>query len=670
MNEYDDILNRIVEKFYDTGKVVLNEVGGFQQSTVREIGGLSWEIFNTNQKGSGSQKEVNNYISMIEKFLLLNPHHRRMVENNTWWDSDFYVGVIDRYFSDMNKPIGDKIDFYERIKKISDKLDNTPFSKLKDSIKSTETFLTSKEEIEKKEEEETSFEKSIEDIETQDISRDFYEKIIIADEKNILGAFEENLCLYGELINGNRYLRKLIMDSFTSDYCDESGTHKCISSDNNSLIKQISDSENLSDKDKKALKTILRKGPSEFEKRKGCEDETPENIINQHITTVESKVTEIENEMPQNTIKNKNIKNKLKKCYSIIQSIVTEMNINNVIQQKGKTKNIFSDLMDSITTYTEGAGEKMVSTVFVDKNVENSLNQIIYDLYQLLLIIKSYDVYDEKQKKEILRIINNISEQINEKEKLSENFFEIRKIRNQKYEKSFACDGYFEQTKGGNSPKIIGVNNNNQYLTELITGATETTFNAKNIASTIYNLITPQKITEKLEKHDIKSNREVTLENGTIIPKDSKIEVKLTGRYSDYHLSEFFGVYKNKPLDEYTDKYNQVITELKEMLEGDGKGIIEKIKSTTAGIFYENYMYTPIGNVKIEWSDMGQRPTEKRLSLRVTVEDESKISQWTKQNGNCNCEPFLKGVKCPQNESTDRIDNIIENFFDTGNFDI
>ena len=59
MNEYDDILNRIVEEFYDTGKVVLNEVGGFQERTVREIGGLSWEIFNTNQKGSGSQKEVN-----------------------------------------------------------------------------------------------------------------------------------------------------------------------------------------------------------------------------------------------------------------------------------------------------------------------------------------------------------------------------------------------------------------------------------------------------------------------------------------------------------------------------------------------------------------------------------------------------------------------------------
>jgi hypothetical protein len=30
MNEYDDILNRIVERFYDTGKLVLNEYGKFK----------------------------------------------------------------------------------------------------------------------------------------------------------------------------------------------------------------------------------------------------------------------------------------------------------------------------------------------------------------------------------------------------------------------------------------------------------------------------------------------------------------------------------------------------------------------------------------------------------------------------------------------------------------
>ena len=155
MNEYDDILNRIVEEFYDTGKVVLNEVGGFQERTVREIGGLSWEIFNTNQKGSGSQKEVNNYISMIEKFLTLNDYHKRIIREKNWWKPNDYVNIIDRYLNDTNRPINDKLNFYNRIKEISDKLDNTPFSELKDIIKPFETFLRYKDELEKKQEDET-----------------------------------------------------------------------------------------------------------------------------------------------------------------------------------------------------------------------------------------------------------------------------------------------------------------------------------------------------------------------------------------------------------------------------------------------------------------------------------------------------------------------------------
>lgn len=629
MNEYDDILNRIVEEFYDTGKVVLSELD------------LPDEL-----QGHSSEQQT-----QLKRELSQN-----LITAKRTFQSASYKSSKENYENFLNnvENLTDKTEFEIEIENANERL-----LFIGNLLKHKET-----------EEEETSFEKSIEDIETQDITPDFYKKIIIADEKNILGAFEENLCLYGELINGNPYLRKLIMDSFTSDYCNESNTDKCISSDSNPLINQIRGSENLSDKDKKALKTILRVGPSEFEKRTGCEDETPENIINKYVTTFDSKKRDVEKELPEDSILNKNIENKLKKCYGIIQSIMVEMSNNNVIQQTSKTKNIFSDLMNSIVTYTKGAGENKSLTTKVQKDIEGSLNMIIYDLYQLLLTIQSYDVYDTTQKEEIKSIINNISIQVNNKEKLSENFFVIRQIRNQKYEDSFECNEkyFFEKTTGGNSPKIISVTKNNQYLTELITGATETPFLAKNIATKIYNQIDGEKITESLEKHDIKSNRKIVLENGITIPKDSKIEVKLTSRYSDYHLSEFFGVYKNKPLDEHTDTYNQVITELKKMLKGDDKGIIQKIRDTTAGIFYENYMYTPIENVKIEWSDMGQRPTEKRLSLRVTVENESKISQWTKQNGNCNCEPFLKGVDCPQNESTDRLDGIIENFFDTGKF--
>jgi flagellin-specific chaperone FliS len=626
MNEYGDILNRIVEEFYDTGKVVLKELDlpdelKWQSGAIRnEIDQLLKNAKGRFNKGL-YQKEKEDY----EQFL------------------EIVIGspIEDEYQEEIETAKG-RIEFIEK-------------------------FLPQKKEIEKKEEEKTSFEQSIENIQTQELTGDFYSKIISANPKKVREAFDQNPCLYNEIINVNPDIRKFIIKNSGGEpkNCVDGEINACLTN-KNPFVTHIENNDEISNNDKKELKSVLVDNAIKNQRRvrETCED-NPMSIINKYVTTFDSKKKDIEEKLPEDSILNKNIETKLKKCYSIIQSIMTEMNENKVVQQIPKTKNIFSDLMDSIVTYTKGAGENMPSTELVDKNVEGSLNQIIYDLYQLLLIIQSYDVYDDKEKTQILNIIKNISDQVNNKEGLSENFFKIREIRNQKYEKSFACGGYFEQTKGGNSPKITSVTNNVQFLEELLEDSGKT---PSDIVTIIYNEINPQKITESLEKHDIKSNEEITLENGTIIPKDSKIEVKLTSRYSDYHLSEFFGVYKNKPLDKYTDKYNQVISELKEMLKGDDKGIIGKIIGTTAGIFYENYMYTPISNVKIEWSDMGQRPTEKRLSLRVTVEDESKISQWTKQNGNCNCEPFLKGVACPQNESTDRLDNIIETFFDTGKF--
>ena len=88
------------------------------------------------------------------------------------------------------------------------------------------------------------------------------------------------------------------------------------------------------------------------------------------------------------------------------------------------------------------------------------------------------------------------------KKKLSENFFKIREIRNQKYEASFECNDktYFEKTKGGNNPKIIDVTNNNQYLMKLIENGDKPYV----IATEIYNQIDTKIIVKGLEKHDIK----------------------------------------------------------------------------------------------------------------------------------------------------------------------
>lgn len=622
MNEYDDILNRIVEGFYDTGKVVLNELD------------LTDELLSYS---SEQQTQLKRELS------------QNLITAKRTFQSASYKSSKENYEKFLNN-VENLIDNTEYENEIN--IANERLEFIGNLLKHKETEL-----------ENTEFEKSIDNLKDLEIGDKTLKTLYNVSADKIIEIFQNNECLYNELINNNSKIREFIIKHFDGEYCSTTD-NKCLKN-NNKFINHINNSD-LDEKDKKSIIINLTQGDTMYGRdiQNLCEVD-PMEIINSNITTTRSKESGVEKSLPENSI-TKEVKVKLNKSYSIVQNIISEIEKNKVIKQIPSFKNVYSDLMSTITIYTKGAGENKSLTTKVQKDIEGSLNMIIYDLYQLYLLVQSFEVYGDKEKKEILKIINNISEQINDKEKLSENFFKIREIRNQKYESSFECNDktYFEKTKGGNSPNIISVTNNNQYLMGLIENGGE----PSDIATEIYNQIDVEKIEKSLEKHDIESKEEIKLENGITIPKDSKIEVKLTSRFNNYHLSEFFGVYKNRSLDEYTDKYNQVITELKKMLEGDDKGIIQKIKDTTEGIFYENYMYTPIGNVKIEWSDMGQRLTEKRLSLRVSVMDESKISQWTKENGNCNCEPFLMGVACSQNESTDILDNIIENFFDTGKF--
>jgi hypothetical protein len=57
--------------------------------------------------------------------------------------------------------------------------------------------------------------------------------------------------------------------------------------------------------------------------------------------------------------------------------------------------------------------------------------------------------------------------------------------------------------------------------------------------------------------------------------------------------------------------------------------------------------------------------------LRIKIKENPNIYVWKEGNPNCGTFKF-DGCKekpgCTQNESTDRLDNIIETFFDTGKF--
>ena len=113
------------------------------------------------------------------------------------------------------------------------------------------------------------------------------------------------------------------------------------------------------------------------------------------------------------------------------------------------------------------------------------------------------------------------------------------------------------------------------------------------------------------------------------------------------------------------DKFESVIKKLSEDLQTDvvkesGKGweIIKSINDVTVGIFFSEYNFLPKDSYDLSWSTEGQRE-EARLTIRVNYKKGEPVYKWTSENGNCNLQ---------QNESTDSLDNIIENFFDTGKF--
>jgi len=238
------------------------------------------------------------------------------------------------------------------------------------------------------------------------------------------------------------------------------------------------------------------------------------------------------------------------------------------------------------------------------------------------------------------------------------------------YEESFSnlCDDikYFEVTKGeGNSSKI---SNDYSYNKTLLNKVSNPSLKEKDIVDYLYNDI----VTTETVKYDIKTLVPVNLEgendNFELNPKDP-VEVKKTPYENGYHLIEFYGAFKNYTKEEregyeYMGRFSDVLEKLKNKLQDEldsksGKGwkIVKSINDVTVGIFFEDYIFLPKDSYKLKWSTEGARPYEPRLTIRVDYIQGSPVYKWIE--GNCHLQ---------QNESTDSLDNIIENFFDTGKF--
>jgi hypothetical protein len=233
------------------------------------------------------------------------------------------------------------------------------------------------------------------------------------------------------------------------------------------------------------------------------------------------------------------------------------------------------------------------------------------------------------------------------------------------YESSFeieCIDGkYFKLTKGeGNSSKI---SNDSSYNITLLNKVIDTNLEEEEILDYLYKDI----VTNQTVKYDIKALKPVNLESGFVLSPEDPVEVKDTPYQKGYHLIEFYGVFKKytkleKEEFQLMDRFESVITNLSKKLQEDvdnqkGKGweIIKSINDVTVGIFFSDYNFLPKDSYDLSWSTKGQRD-EARLTIRVNWNN-GPVYRWVE--GNCNLQ---------QTESTDRLDNIIENFFDTGKF--
>ena len=645
MEDFDKYLDRLVENFYDTGKLVLNEIKNSPEMTKLrkdydsltkriedgviyyqvEVDSLKnkWDELTTHQKGffekynhdefdlkldsldlsnvvrtDEIEKDLNNLIS-----IGIDYYNKKEYQNSI----DSYRKVIDTY---VNLP-----DDIKSIKFIND------IKTLEGWIKKSEGILSSQEEdiknqriysnpkmskdfYEKWREENSellktnpNFLKKIDDAKTEEEV-----KKVIEDESNEKGEefneklkqkfIDDNTYIYGYWVTQNEQNDEMYINDLTRTIVKDSGRIKTI----------ITDEE---------VRNSVREFLLSFEIR---------NLVteDQGITNLTNKLSHIGRTL----------------CYLINSGLLIETDL----PKKGEGSAIknqilqFKKFLKVNPLSVEGVCGEVTS-------VEGVLN---------FLGLNEIDSLPIEYKKTVM---NTPADD---------------------YEKSFAelCNDeikYFALTPGmGNSSRISNIGAYNKDLKRRVEG--------DDIEETIVNEIYDTIVTDRTIKYDLKTLEEVILtgdEGDFQLNNGDFVEVKDSPYENEYHLIEFYGVFKNIYKEEREGwmidngtKFDNVLQGLVDRLNVDltgttsGKGyeIIKSINDVTKGIFFSDYYFLPKDSYNLSWSTDGQRTTDARLTVRVKWNN-GPFYRWIE--GNCHLQ---------QNESTDRIDNIIENFFDTGKF--
>lgn len=407
----------------------------------------------------------------------------------------------------------------------------------------------------------------------------------------------------------------------------------------------------------------------------------------------------------------------LEKAIDMAESIFNHIVSNNVFVQQHATRDKYEKLLYIIQKYSSGEDKE---------EIIEQLTHVAFDLKEMDEMIRKYDLGSDTTRQNITNLINKIFDH-EESTNIKDNLREIRISRNKQYELSFTTcvnpdtgTSYFNNKSGGDSSTILRNPNwagegspykflyNNTELKRIMDLIFESehlnSFSGEEkkelqkfihdkkekrrqypmldhtsireergigakiraAAQLLFNNISPSGI----KKYDIEAAQDVTVTKGSdsfIIPNKSVVEVKLTTEY-DYHLSEFFGVYKRSESNlssqyryysQYGEIYGRIIEELYTLMNGpEGRAMAEEILSAistnTAGIFFEWYKFAKMDDITLRWDLEGQRSTEKRLSIRCVV-DESNLYTWNVGELECVDNTFV-----PRVDSLDDTDDLDE----------
>tara|TARA_Y100000589_G_C27197783_1_gene647771 strand:- start:1459 stop:3510 length:2052 start_codon:yes stop_codon:yes gene_type:complete len=677
-------LDIIVEEFFDTGKVSLNEIHAapWYKKYERRISKTSWDLFTGNTQGIDL---VNGYIDMVDNFITLPEQGRRNITRKDWWAPSEYIEKIYNFF--LYKPMERK-EIAKKLKNIEDKFPDltqqTPLKHINDII------LLDK--IDDKTNESKKIYKGIGNV---DKSTDKYETVNELN-KEILDLYDQldddfkprdyeeiKSKIEGWIENNDQYIWRINRETSFSKF-SETFKNKIQELNPNTPIGEFNkifknfnpqnevEVESLVKKDWEKFKDLLIKQILEdgsYRYGKWDADEVEDDVY-KNLTRIE----EFSNPKPNNQIQT---------IFPLSDVVESVMKV--IVSEEGSNIIARSTMIDNdlkITTPQGGIMKKLVDADLINLGQLKGMKKGT----TLNLIKKKFNKLRAETKKNINNTSFNFFKFLDfmELDSLPIQFVSTKKPSEAtEYEQSFGtiCDGikYFQVTKGeGNTSRISKRKGYNKSLRDSVASNMSVNY----ITGVTYNEI----ITNETLKYDIKTLEPVTLnglddDQNFTLNVDDPIEVKKSPYEKGFHLIEFYGAFKNikkSVVDEYEhmDKFTEVLEGLRKKLQSElesesGKGweIIKSINDVTKGVFFEDYIFVPKDSYTLRWSLEGARKREPRLTIRVDYIPRAPVYYW--KEGNPNCGDKFKYPNCETDSGCvpDNLEESITNFFDTGNFE-